>query len=48
MGLQTTLPILRRNVSSGSALTAALARPAWARTLDLYAERLGADRAAID
>ena len=26
----------------------AMARPAWKRTLDLYAERLGADRAAID
>lgn len=25
----------------------AMARPAWSRTLDLYAERLGADRAAI-
>lgn len=25
----------------------AMARPAWTRTLDLYAERLGADRAAI-
>lgn len=25
----------------------ALARPAWTRTLDLYAERLGADRAAL-
>ena len=25
----------------------AMARPAWKRTLDLYAERLGADRAAI-
>ena len=26
----------------------AMARPAWTRTLDLYAERLGADRAKID
>ena len=26
----------------------AMARPAWKRTLDLYAERLGADRAAIE
>lgn len=26
----------------------AMARPAWARTLDLYADRLGADRAAIE
>ena len=26
----------------------AMARPAWRRTLDLYAERLGADRAAIE
>lgn len=26
----------------------AMARPAWTRTLDLYAERLGADRAAIE
>ena len=26
----------------------AMARPAWQRTLDLYAERLGADRAAIE
>jgi glutathione S-transferase len=25
----------------------AMARPAWRRTLDLYAERLGADRAKI-
>ena len=26
----------------------AMARPAWRRTLDLYAERLGADRTAIE
>ena len=26
----------------------AMARPAWTLTLDLYAERLGADRAAIE
>ena len=26
----------------------AMARPAWKRTLDLYAERLGADRGAIE
>ena len=26
----------------------AMARPAWARTLDLYADRLDADRSALD